>query len=135
MGIAPRGIGRTYRERHRQYERRERMILWVGAGLLGLIGLVTSDLSDGAPKALSAAAGTLIVLAGAALALARVKFEWAATKLSRAIEDGTDAKSMLPQEHERWPEGAELAWLVGLVFALLAGLVYLAAVWWAVVCG
>jgi hypothetical protein len=133
MGITPPDAGLSYRTRLRQYERRERMILWVGAGLLGLIGLVTSDLTDGAPKALTATAGTLIVLAGTALAYARVNFEWAATKLSRAIEDGTSAAADLPQEDQGWPTGAEGAWYVGLLFAPLAGLVYLAAIWWAVV--
>jgi hypothetical protein len=50
VGLVPRDMGTTYRTRLRVYERRERMILWVGAGFLGLIGLLTTDLSDGAPE-------------------------------------------------------------------------------------
>jgi hypothetical protein len=81
------------------------MILWVGAGLVGLIGLVTSDLSDGAPKKLSAVVVTLIIVGGGALAFARIKFEWAATQLDRAIQDGADASHDLPPAYRRWPEG------------------------------
>lgn len=108
------------------------MILWVGAGLAGLIGLVTSNLSTGAPKALSAVAASLIILGGGALATARIKFEWAATQLDRAIQDGAGASDRLPDEYQPWPNTGEVAWVIGLMCVPVAGLVYAAAVWWTV---
>jgi hypothetical protein len=108
------------------------MILWVGAGLAGLIGLVTTNLSAGAPKALSAATVSLIILGGAALATARIRFEWQATLLRRAIEDGTDPGKTLSCTLQPWPNFGEFAWLIGLVCVPVAGLVYAAAVWWAI---
>lgn len=132
MGIAPHGIERTYRKRLRQYQRRGSMILWVGAGLVGLIGLVTSNLTAGAPKALSAAVASLIILGGGALATARIKFEWAATQLERAIQDGVDPDHELPKEHEPWPNTGEVAWLTGLMCVPAGALIYAVAVWWVV---
>jgi hypothetical protein len=132
MGITPPDPGSTYRTRLRVYQRRGSMILWVGAGLVGLIGLVTSNLSTGAPKVLSAVAVTLIILGGAALAYARISFEWAGTQLSRAIDDGTDQDAKLDDKYVPWPVGAELAWYVGLLLAPAAALIYASAVWWTV---
>jgi hypothetical protein len=132
VGIAPNGIANTYGKRLRQYQRRERMILWVGAGLAGLIGLLTSDLSAGAPKVLNAVTATLIVLGVAALATARIKFEWQATQLDRAIQDGTNPGEELPSKHQPWPNAGEVAWLTGLVCVPVAGCIYVAAVWWAI---
>jgi hypothetical protein len=108
------------------------MILWVGAGLAGLIGLVTSDLSAGAPKALSAVVASLIILGGGALATARIKFEWAATQLERAIQDGAGADDDLPDAQKPWPNTGEVTWLIGLLCVPVAALVYAASVWWAV---
>jgi hypothetical protein len=107
------------------------MILWVGAGLVGLIALLAAEITHGAPEALTAAAATLIVVAGGALAKARIEFEWAATTLSRAIDDGADSDGPLAAEHEAWPNVGEIAWLTGLVCVPLAALFYIAAVWWA----
>lgn len=132
MRIAPAGIGHTHGTRLRQYQRRGSMVLWVGAGLAGLIGLVTSDLSKGAPKALSALVVSLIILGGGALATARIKFEWAATQLDRAIQDGADASEDLPAEYQPWPDSGEVAWLIGLICVPVAGLAYTVAVWLAV---
>lgn len=131
MGIAPAGIEKSYKGRLRQYQRRERMILWVGAGLAGLIGLLTSDLSADAPKELNAIVATLIILGVGALATARVRFEWFGTQLERAIEDGTNPDDGLPTELRPWPDVAEVAWVTGLLSVPAAGLVYLAAVWYA----
>jgi hypothetical protein len=108
------------------------MILWVGAGLVGLIALVTSDLTKGAPKWLSAMTASLIIVGGGALAIARIKFEWAATQLERAIQDGVDPNQDLADEYQPWPNTGECAWLVGLMCVPVAGLFYAAAAWWAV---
>src|SRR5829696_5371535 len=107
MSQRPRGQddAETVRSRLRQYERRERMILWVGAGLVGLIALVADgvcDPSDIATDFLRAVAVTAIVVAGGSLAYARLNFEWQATLLKRKIEDreveGSDELGKLPQE-------------------------------------
>jgi hypothetical protein len=131
MGIAPPGAESTYGKRLRQYERRERIILWVGAGLVGLIALVTSDhLSAGAPRWLTAAVATLVIVGAALLATARIRFEWAATLLKRAIEDGEASQNQtLTGKQARWPEVAELAYLGGVLVVPTAGALYLAALW------
>jgi hypothetical protein len=130
MGIAPPNVEGTYGKRLRQYQRRGSMILWVGAGLTGLVVLVTSDLGDNAPDWLNATDATLIILGGAALATARIKFEWAATELERAIADGKRRDTRLSGGFKVWPRVAEVAWLTGLVSVPLAALTYLAAIWW-----
>jgi len=129
QAIAPRNVEGTFGKRLRQYQWRLSMILWVGAGLAALIGLLASGLADGAPKSLVAAAATLIILGGGALATARVKFDWAATQLSRALDDGTNTGAQLPAAHEAWPAVGEVAWLTGLLCVPIAALVYCAAVW------
>ena len=131
MGIAPADAASTYAKRLRQYEWRLSMILWVGAGLAALIGLLASGLADGAPKELVAAAATLIVLGGGALATARIQFDWAATRLRRAIDDGTGGATALAAPLDEWPRVGEIAWLGGLLCVPAAAAVYLVAVWWA----
>jgi hypothetical protein len=131
MGIAPGNTALTYAGRLRQYDWRLSMILWVGAGLAALIGLLASGLADGAPKELVAAAATLIVLGGGALATARIQFDWAATRLRRAIDDGTAGTTVLAAPLESWPRVGEVAWLGGLLCVPAAAAIYLVAIWWA----
>jgi hypothetical protein len=131
MGLKPDNAGTTYQTRLRQYQRRERMILWVGAGLAGLIGLLTIDrLSADAPADLGATTATLIILGFGALAMARIDFEWTATQLDRAIEDGKNGTDSLLPADAKWPTTGEIAWRVGLVIVPLAALVYLITIWW-----
>lgn len=132
-----RGSGETVRSRLRQYERRERMILWVGAGLVGLIALVAGDVGgtfDEVPALLRAIVLTAIVAAGASLAYARVNFEWAATLIKRKIEDreveDTDELSKLPEEMQGWPNCAERAWDAALIAIVISGVAFLVSVWW-----
>jgi hypothetical protein len=129
--IAPENAELTYAKRLRQYQWRLTMILWVGAGLVALIGLLASNVADGAPRALVGVAATLIILGGGALATARIQFDWAATVLSRAIEDGTAGQTELSGVEKPWPDAGELAWLAGLLCVPAAAIVYLVAVWWA----
>lgn len=132
MGITPPGAESTYGKRLRQYQRRERTILWVAAGLAALIGLVTSDLTKGAPRALTAAAASLIMLGGAALALARIRFEWAGTQLDRTIQDAEAAVGdQLPADRAKWPKLAEVSYLAGIALVPSAALVYASAIWYA----
>jgi hypothetical protein len=80
----------TVRDRLREYKRREGMIVWVGAGLAGLIALIAlgvGDTSDEIPALFRAIAATAVVVSGAALSYARVNFEWYATVIKRKIED------------------------------------------------
>jgi hypothetical protein len=146
VGIAPKNIAPTYGLRLSQYKRRELMVTWLAAGLAALIVLVTSTLAVGAPVALTAAAATLILFGAGILALARVQFEWAATVLERAIDEGTRAlpeghqrlacaatpDEFLPQSLASWPKLGEVCWVTGFFCVPLAACVYLTAVWWVV---
>jgi hypothetical protein len=128
----------TYEVRLRQYKRRERMILWVGAGLLGLIALAAGDMASAAlgdaPDWLVALMLTCLVLTGAFLALARVDFEWQATGIERDLQDGTVGKDdPLPASVQAWPRNAERWWNIGFGLIILAGLLFVTATWWAVV--
>ena len=127
----------TVRTRIRQYERRERMILWVGAGLVGLIALVAGGVggsSEVVPAGLRALVITAIVVAGGSLAYARVNFEWQATLLKRKIEDGeaqaTDELSKLPRELQDWPNYPERAWSAALLAIIISSTFFLVNVWW-----
>ena len=124
----------SYKSRLRQYERREHMVIWVGAGLAGLVALATGDAFDSAaPALLKAIEVTLVIIGGAFLALARVKFEWAATLIKRKIEDGevqgTDTLT------EEWPRDAEDCWNASLSCVILAGITMAVCFWWPVIAG
>lgn len=136
MRLTPRNVEGTAKGRTRQYERRGAMILWVGAGLGGLIVLVTSSLASGAPRAFGGAVATLVVVSGAALAWARVNFEWAATTVHRKLDDGElQSGSELPQELRPWPRFAEFCWKLGRYALAGAALAFVAAVWYAATTG
>jgi hypothetical protein len=124
----------TYKSRLRQYERREQMTIWVGAGLAGLIAITAGDAFDHAPAWLKAIEITLLVIGGAFFALARVKFEWEATQLKRNIQDKTVAEDdALPQELTEWPKEAEECWSISITLVLLAGLTMIVCFWWPVI--
>jgi hypothetical protein len=132
MGLTPHNLESTTKGRIRQYERRGSMILWVGAGLAGLIVLVTSSLASGAPGAFDGAVATLVVVSGGALAWARVNFEWAATTVQRKLDDGDlDLGSELPQELRSWPRFAEFCWKLGRYALAGAAVTFVVAVWYA----
>jgi hypothetical protein len=132
MRLTPRNVEGTAKGRTRQYERRGAMILWVGAGLGGLIVLVTSSLASEAPRAFGGVVATLVVVSGAALAWARVNFEWAATTVQRKLDDGDlQSGSELPQELRPWPRFAEFCWKLGRYALAGAALAFVAAVWYA----
>jgi hypothetical protein len=143
MPLQPARVDDTYGGRLRQYKVRLRTTLWAGAGLLGLIPLVTSHLADEAPAVLVAVAATVVVFGGGALAFARVGFEWEATLLERAIEDADDSDAKraerLPDRFTwldrstAWPWLAELCYWLELLAVASAAVIYLVAVWWAAV--
>jgi hypothetical protein len=131
--LTPPKPGATYKERIRGYQRRGAMILWVGAGLGGLVVLVTSNLDAGAPKFFNGLIASSVIVSGACLARARIAFEWASTKLEREMSDESRAPgTLLPAEAAKWPKVAEACWCMGILSAVVAALVYLAAVWYAV---
>ena len=84
------------------------------------------------PKAFGELAGTLIVVGGGALAVARIEFEWAATQLDRAIQNGADGAAQLPPEYRPWPKAGEIAWMMGLACVPFAATAYTIAIWWAI---
>jgi ABC-type uncharacterized transport system permease subunit len=122
----------TYDIRQRQYTRRGDMIIWVGAGLAALIGLANTGTFNTAPGLLKALDATAIVIGGAFLGSARVKFEWQATLIKRGLEDqkfaGTDP---IPKEM-KWPKDAEDCWTSGMFCVLAAGVIMLVCFWWQV---
>jgi hypothetical protein len=139
MSQSPRepGRGETVKSRLRKYDRRERMTLWVGAGLVGLIALVAGDAGGSSAGVLAifrAIVITAIVVAGACLAYARVNFEWEATRIKRKIEDGevedADELSKLPEDMQEWPKLPEWAWNVALGAILISGGLFVVNVWW-----
>ena len=129
----PLEIEPTYGKRLRQYKNRESTIVWVGAGLAGLIGLLASSFADGAPRTLRVLVVVAVILAGGALAQARIKFQWAATTLDRAIQDGGGSEISnqdLPEGTSRaWPTRAERYWNAGRACVVVAAALYVAAVW------
>ena len=130
--LSPDTAASTNAARKKQYEERARRTLWIGAGLLGLIALVAGDMSaqviTRAPAAIVAVIPTLLVLAGGALAYARVGFEWAAHQLP------TEAANADAAPQKGWPEFAEFMYLAALLLVASAAVVYLVAFWWGSVC-
>jgi hypothetical protein len=132
--IAPASASGNCGARLAQYRKRASTVIWTGAGLAGLIALANTHLADGAPRVFDGALATLIVLAGATLAKARIEFQWATTKLERALASGNGgvkADGALPADRAyQWPKSGEIAYLAGVSLTALAGLCYLVAVWW-----
>lgn len=120
----------THNIRLGKYKRRAHMVIWVGAGLGGLVALCTGDAFDRAPTWLKAVEVTSVILSGSFLALARVKFEWAATSIERSIEGDENVKNAPFQEE--WPQDAEECWSASLSCLLLAGVTMVACFWWPV---
>jgi hypothetical protein len=129
---------RTYGQRRASYKRREQMLIWVGAGVGGLLILIAGDLTamvggDKVPPLVIALALTFALLSAAAIGLARMQFEWAWTELDRKItEEDVDETREIDGPERGWPVVAELAWLSAQLFVGLAAMALLLGVWWAV---
>jgi len=127
------GEGDTVKRRIQQYDRRVSMTAWVGGGFLALFGIAQSSVLESAPDLMKAVITTLVVVGGAFIAIARVSFEWEATKLRRDVEDDVlEESSVLSEEDHPWPARAEGMWDGALAALLIGGAVCLAGAWWPV---
>lgn len=121
----------TYRLRLAQYQRRERMSIWVGAGLGGLIVLSSGFMAfQQPPRLLVALTVTLLVLAGGAVAFTRVGFEWRATVIQRMIDSNeVRADDALKAVDKPWPAGRDAVWQASLLLIVAASASLLLSVW------
>jgi hypothetical protein len=124
----------TYKSRIEQYERRQAMITWFGAGLLATFtALSTTKIFERAntPSFLVPFLITSIIITGVALGFARVGFEWEATKLRRKLDDGSvaDREQLRPPE-DQWPAQAERFWIFSLWTITVTGVIALVCAWW-----
>lgn len=136
-GEEPRVIGRLS-----QYRRRQRLIAWVGGGLLAEITIYAAIRFNGeaaVPTVLTALVPTLVLLGGLALAWARAQFEWRADLLQRHIEMRTIKpddliRSIDPDTIRRrdleWPQWAEFLYILELFLAAAAAVSLLLLIWW-----
>jgi hypothetical protein len=106
--------------------RRER-VTWVGAGLGGLLVLITSNLAAGAPRIFPRLLVLFVVLGGGALAQARVSFASKAARVERGVLDESE---LAWGPAGNWPAFAEFCYWAGLVLVAAAGICYCVAVWW-----
>lgn len=121
----------TYRTRIAQYQRRERMTIWVAAGIAALIAFVSARALDGAPPVFTKVIFTCAVVGGFLVAFARVGFEWRATLLKRKMnEHAVSGNASLADEDERWPRWPEIFWLSCLAVIALAWTSMLLGIWW-----
>lgn len=126
-------------QRLRQYERRERIILWTGASLGGLIALFAAiefSRESDLPAWLLPVVPLLIIVSGGFAAAARIRFEAAAELLTRGIGDQTFAEDdYLPDDLLGWPILAEFTYVWHVRLAGLAGLALVTIVIWSAVIG
>jgi hypothetical protein len=110
------------------------LISTVGLALAGFVvvlaaGDAASAMYGQVPSWWRAVVFTLIVLAGAFLAAAYIRFEDEVHRISLKI-DRAVAEAADPIEDD-WPEAAERLWLVALIFTVLAPAAFLVATWYA----
>jgi len=129
----------TFRGRLDQYQRRQKLTIWVAAALGGMVVVIGSDTVNdvikGVPLVLISLMFTLVPITGLAIGLARVKFEWQETRLRRMIESDTvKLDSSIPANEEfEWPQDAENWWTASLLGVLFIGVLFLVVIWWNVV--
>ena len=124
----------TFAQRQERLTRRTRHISLVGLSLAGfVIGLAASDTASAVysqvPSWLRATVLTLIVVAGATLGSAYIRFDDRVHQIATSIERGTAGAT--DRIHDEWPEAAERLWLIALISTVLGPLMFLVAAWWA----
>jgi hypothetical protein len=114
------------------------MTIWVGAGLGGLVVLISGELPPTAGGGsvrpiLIAAALTAALICVGCLAMARVGFEWAATQLKRLLEadQSADGKTLTGDDWN-WPALPEFMWRASLILFIAASTAFLVAIWWSI---
>lgn len=131
------GADRTVGRRLIQYERRERIILWLGGGLAAIVALFTAiefTRESELPVEILPVVPVAVVFGGACLGKSRIDFEWAAETLRREIEDGTLKKGDdLAGDALKWPVVGELFYLLELYVTVGAGgWIVVMAIWSAI---
>jgi hypothetical protein len=125
---SPRGADPNPENRREQLLTRRERVTWVGAGLGGLIVLITSNLAAMAPQIFPRLLVVFVVLGGGALAQARVSFASKAATLENDALDADEQQDWGPAGS--WPAFAEFCYWTGLLLVVAAGICYCAAVWW-----
>jgi hypothetical protein len=125
----------------RLYERRSHTTIWIGAGLAGLIVLITSSIGDkileDSPPGFRNIILTLFLISGGALALARANYEYAAARVKNrqwagllpADDDVKLKKTNLP-DNLKAPKKAAFMYVFSIYAIIGAALTFLVAVWW-----
>jgi len=125
---SPRDAAQDPERRSDQLLTRVDRVTWVGAGLGGLLVLITSSLANGAPRIFPRLLVLFVVLGGGALAQARVSFASKAARVRKGVLKESEKQSWGPAGY--WPNVAEFCYWAGLLLVAAAGICYCAAVWW-----
>lgn len=124
----------TVRRRLQKYERFQRLDLYLGGGLGGLLlfGELARDVFVDAPQWLRPLFITLALSTALCIGFAYSGFEWAQTKLKRTCEDTShDRQSPITDAAPNsWPPHAFLLQKSAPVFLGLTATLLLIAAWW-----
>jgi hypothetical protein len=124
----------TYEQRSERLVRRTRLVSTVGIALGGFVVVLAAGDSAASmygevPRWARAVVFTLIVLAGAFLGAAYIRYEEAGHLISVEMKRGL-AKPDDPIG-ETWPDRADHLWYIALVFTTLTPVAFIATAWWA----
>jgi hypothetical protein len=108
--------------------------VWIGGGLLALSALAAGDLcsrlfQEGS-SVLAAATLTLVLIAGALTAFARIEFVWAHDQLKQLMaQHKIDAATPLDDRAPPWPQKTQSRYVGALLCTGLAGVCFIALLW------
>ena len=125
----------TYATRLARLERHTRWVFGVGAALTAFViavaaGAAAEGIYTDVPGWLRAMIFTLVIAAGAGLAISWVRFEEETEWIEKAIEYRADLETARIGDRRPFRD-ADAFWFVGLACTVLATVAFLAAVWWA----
>lgn len=132
--------------RARRYEVRMVRLNWLGGGLLAMVAVIAALPKETYPDVLLAVWVTLLLIAGAVVAFARVGFQHAASLLTsgkerEALQTTPSPDSVGPTASPGqpgqipWPARYEVLYLIGLLLVGIAGAMLLLLVWLAAFSG
>ena len=126
----------TFEQRLERLKRRVRQIIAVGVALTAFVlALAASDAAtlvyERVPFWVCSVVFTIIVVAGASLGSAYIRYEDEVSTIERAIAMRHPSLEQGPGE--RWPENAERFWKAALLLTVLAPATFLVASWWAAI--